>query len=44
LKQYDFSGSDQIPAELIQPGGETLVSLIQKLTSIWSKEELSGKL
>jgi hypothetical protein len=34
-------GSDQIPAELIQAGGETLVSVIHKLiNSIWNKEEL----
>jgi hypothetical protein len=33
--------SDQIPAELIQAGGETLRSEIHKLNnSVWNKEEL----
>jgi hypothetical protein len=41
LKKYKSPGSDQIPAELIQAGGETLVSVIQKLvSSVWNKEEL----
>jgi hypothetical protein len=41
LKRYKFPGTDQIPAELIKAGSETLYSEIQKLTcSIWSKEEL----
>jgi hypothetical protein len=41
LKKYKLPGSDQIPAELIQAGGETLQSEIHKLiNSIWSKEEL----
>jgi hypothetical protein len=41
LKKYKSPGSDQIPAELIQAGGEILVSVIHKLiTSIWNKEEL----
>jgi hypothetical protein len=41
LKKYKSLGIDQIPAELIQAGGETLVSVIHKLiTSIWNKEEL----
>jgi hypothetical protein len=40
LKMYKSPGSDQIPAELYQAGGETLVSVIDKLiTSIWNKEE-----
>jgi hypothetical protein len=40
-KKYKSPGSDQIPAELYQAGGETLVSVIQKLiTSIWNKEEM----
>jgi hypothetical protein len=30
LKKYKSPGSDQIPAELIQAGGETLVSVIHK--------------
>jgi hypothetical protein len=34
------SGSDQIPAELIQAGGEMLLSVIHKLiSSIWIKED-----
>jgi hypothetical protein len=31
LKKYKLPGNDQIPAELIQAGGETLVSAIHKL-------------
>jgi hypothetical protein len=41
LKSYKSPGSDQIPAELIQAGGETLRSEIHKLiNSVWNKEEL----
>jgi hypothetical protein len=41
LKKYKSPGSDQIPAELIQAGGEILLSAIHKLIySVWSKEEL----
>jgi hypothetical protein len=41
LKWYKYPGVDQIPAELIQAGGETLHSEICKLIkSIWDKEEL----
>jgi hypothetical protein len=41
LKKYKLLGSDQILAELIQAGGETLQSEIHKLiNSIWNKEEL----
>jgi hypothetical protein len=41
LEKYKSPGSDQIPADLIQAGGETLQSEIHKLiNSIWSKEEL----
>jgi hypothetical protein len=41
LKKYKSPGSDQIPAELIQAGGEILLSAIHKLiNSVWSKEEL----
>jgi hypothetical protein len=41
LKSYKSPGSDQIPAELIQTGGEILRSGIHKLfNSIWNKEEL----
>jgi hypothetical protein len=44
LKKYKSAGSDQILAELYQAGGETLVSVIHKLTnSIWNKEELPDK-
>jgi hypothetical protein len=41
---YKSSGSDEIPAELIKAGGETLRSVIHKLiNSIWNKEELLDK-
>jgi hypothetical protein len=41
LKKYKSPGSDQIPAELIQAGGEILQSAIHKLiNSVWNKEEL----
>jgi hypothetical protein len=41
LKKYKSPGSDQIPAELIQAGGELLLSEIHKLiNSAWNKEEL----
>jgi hypothetical protein len=41
LKRYKSPGVDQIPAELIQTGGETLRSEIHKLIKlIWKKEEL----
>jgi hypothetical protein len=41
LKKYKSPGSDKIPAELIQAGGEVLLSAIYKLiNSIWNKEEL----
>jgi hypothetical protein len=41
LKSYKFPGTDQIPAELIKAGGETLYSVIHKLIrSVWNKEEL----
>jgi hypothetical protein len=39
LKNYTSPGSDQILAELIQVGGEMLVSGIHKIiNSIWNKE------
>jgi hypothetical protein len=42
LKKYKSTGSDQILAELIQAGGEILLSMIHKLiNSVWNKEELS---
>jgi hypothetical protein len=41
LKTYKSPGSDQIPAEQIQAGGEILRSEIHKLiNSIWNREEL----
>jgi hypothetical protein len=41
LKNYKSPGVDQIPAELIQAGGETLRSEIHKLIRlIWNKDEL----
>jgi hypothetical protein len=41
MKWYKEPSSDQIPAELIQAGGETLHSEIHKLIIlIWNKEEL----
>jgi hypothetical protein len=41
LKKYKSPGSDQIPVELYQAGGEILVSMIHKpITSMWNKEEL----
>jgi hypothetical protein len=40
LKRRNLPGSDRIPAELIQAGGET-VSMIHKLSnSVWNREEL----
>jgi hypothetical protein len=41
LKKYKSPGSDQIPTELIQAGGEILLSEIHKLVNcVWNKEEL----
>jgi hypothetical protein len=41
LKRYKSPGSDQILAELIQAGDETLQSEIYKLINpIWNKKEL----
>jgi hypothetical protein len=41
LKSYKSPGTDQIPAELIKAGGETLHSEVHRLIcSIWDKEEL----
>jgi hypothetical protein len=38
-KEYKSPGSDEIPAELIQAGGEILLSAIHKLiNSIWNKQ------
>jgi hypothetical protein len=42
LKSYKSLGTDQIPAELIKAGGETLCSETYKLIhSIWNKRVLS---
>jgi hypothetical protein len=39
LEKYKSPGSDQIPAELIQGGGEILLPAIHKLTnSVFNKE------
>jgi hypothetical protein len=44
LKRNKWPGSEQIRAELIQAGCETLRSEIHKLiNSIWNKEELSDQ-
>jgi hypothetical protein len=44
LERYKLPGSDQIPAELIQAGGETLEPKNHKLiNSIWNKEKLSDQ-
>jgi hypothetical protein len=41
LKNYKSPGSDQIPAELIQAGGEIFLSAIHKvINSVWNKEDL----
>jgi len=41
LKRYKSPGTDQILAEMIKAGGETLHSEIHMLIhSIWNKEEL----
>jgi hypothetical protein len=45
LKKYKSPGSDQILAELIQAGGEILLSVIHNLiNSVWNKEELPDQL
>ena len=41
LKKYESPGIDQIPAELIQDGGNSLLTEIYKLLlTIWKKEML----
>jgi hypothetical protein len=41
FRKYKSPGSDQIPAELIQAGGEILLSANHKLiNSVWKKDEL----
>jgi hypothetical protein len=40
FKMYKSPGSDEIPAELIQAGGEPLLSVIHKVVnSIWNKDK-----
>jgi hypothetical protein len=44
MKKYKYPSSGQIPAELIQVGGEIFVSVFHKLSnSIWNKEELPNQ-
>jgi hypothetical protein len=41
LKRYKSPGTDQIPAEFIQAGGNTLYSEINKhISFVWNKEEM----
>ena len=40
LKSHKLPGIDQIPAGVIQSGCRTIRYEIQKLISIWNKEEL----
>ena len=41
LKSHKSPGIDEIPAELIKAGGETICLEIHKLiTSVWKKEKL----
>jgi hypothetical protein len=41
LEKYKSPCSDQIPSDLIQAGGEILLSAIHKLiNSVWNKEKL----
>jgi hypothetical protein len=45
LKRYKSPGVVQIPADLIQAGGEPLCSEIHKLIKlIWNKEEMPHQL
>jgi len=42
LKSHKSPGTDQIPAELIKPGGKTFRCEIHKfIISIWNREELA---
>jgi hypothetical protein len=44
LKKYKSPGSDQILAELMQAGGEILVSAIHRLINcVWNKKKLPGQ-
>jgi hypothetical protein len=39
LRSYKSPGTDQIPAELIKAGGETLhIKILKLICSIWNKE------
>jgi hypothetical protein len=40
LKSYKSTGTDQIPAELIEAGAETYSEIHNLIYSIWNKEEL----
>jgi hypothetical protein len=41
LKKYKSPGNDEIPAELIQAGGEILLTMIHKfINSVWNNKEL----
>jgi hypothetical protein len=41
VEKSKLAGCDQVPAELIQAGGEVLLSAIHKpINSIWNREEL----
>jgi hypothetical protein len=41
LKKYKSPGSDEILAEMIQAGGENVLSVIHKfINSMWNMEEL----
>jgi hypothetical protein len=44
LKTSKWPGSDEIPAAMIQAGGEILLSAIHKpVNSVWNKEELPNQ-
>jgi hypothetical protein len=44
LKKYKSPDNDQIPAKLIQAGGEILLSAIHKLINyVWNKDKLSDQ-
>jgi hypothetical protein len=44
FEKYNSPGTDQIPGELIQTGGEILQSEIHKLIHfLWSKKELHNE-
>jgi hypothetical protein len=44
LRNYKSAGNDQIPAGMIQAGGEVLLFVIHILiNSVWNKEELPNQ-